>query len=288
MINGKMLNWFGAIYIVQAMFWALFWSGSMSAIEIFCYATGLDEDRKLFDWTGKAWSRVNMQVGGCAPSVVTGLEHLPKEGEACLIVANHASWFDIPLMGQLISSTYKFVAAEALKDLPLVGQQLRGGKHILIDRANRRSQLKSFKESIAYLEKGVSVMAFPEGTRSRTGQIMEFKGGVFAMATKANVPIIPISIVGAYETYPSEALLPLAPNGKNIQVHIHPRIELKGRSEDELEMLTRKAIISKLPPEYIPKPVPDSGPNVEPHVSTDATAGLPPTSAAAVSTSAPT
>lgn len=254
MINGKMLNWFGAIYIVQAMFWAILWSGSMAMIEAVCEATGWDEKRKLFDWTGKTWSGVNMWVGGCAPSVVTGLEHLPAEGKAALICANHASWFDIPLMGQLIPSTYKFVAADALKDLPLVGQQLRGGKHVLIDRGNRRSQLRSFKECIAYLSDGVSVMVFPEGTRSRDGRLQPFKGGVFSMATKTNVPIIPITIVGAYPTYPPEALLPLAPNGANIQVHVHPLISTAGRSEEELERLTREAIISKLPAEYHPLP----------------------------------
>ena len=66
------------------------------------------------------------------------------------------------------------------------------------------------------------------------------------------------------------------------QVHIHPRVELEGRSEDELEALTRKAIISKLPPEYIPQPVLDAEPDVATHLSVPATA------AAAVSNSAPT
>lgn len=89
---------------------------------------------------------------------------------------------------------------------------------MLIDRSTRRGQLKSFKESVAYLKRGISIFAFPEGTRSRDGKMIPFKGGVFAMAVKAEVPIVPISITGAYETYPPSAILPVLPNSKNLKV----------------------------------------------------------------------
>ena len=68
---------------------------------------------------------------------------------------------------------------------------------------------RSAEQAVAYLKEGVSICAFPEGTRSRTGRMQEFKGGVFAMATKTGAPIVPITICGTYQTYPSEALLPL-------------------------------------------------------------------------------
>ena len=105
-------------------------------------------------------------------------------------VSNHASWFDIPLVAQiLLSQNFKFIAADELRGLPLVGQQLVDGKHVLIDRSTRRGQLRSYKESVAYLEEGIGIFAFPEGTRSRTGRMMDFKGGVFSMAMKAGVPL---------------------------------------------------------------------------------------------------
>ena len=133
---------------------------------------------------------------------MTGLEHVPPEGSPVVFAANHASWFDIPLIAQCIPSTFKFVASESLKKLPLIGQQLLGGKHVLIDRRSRKSQLRSFKESCAWLNDGVSIMAFPEGTRSRDGRLAKkFKGGVFAMATKTGVPIVPISLVGTFSTF---------------------------------------------------------------------------------------
>ena len=170
---------------------------------------------------------------------------------------------------QAIPNTYKFVAADELRAVPIVSQQLIDGKHILIDRSTRKGQLKSFKESVNYLKKGVGVFAFPEGTRSRSGRMMPFKGGVFAMATKAGVPIVPITVCGTYYTYPSQAILPLRPNPVDdnwlhaalleqgivpagaaeeaLEVHIHPQISSDGRTEAELEELTRAAILSKLP-----------------------------------------
>lgn len=80
------------------------------------------------------------------------------------------------------------------------------------------------------------------------------------MATKAGVPIVPITITGAYETYPSSAILPLLPNGENLKVHIHPMIQTDGKTEAELEELTRNAIVSLLPPENLPLPKPEPEP----------------------------
>jgi len=189
-----------------------------------------------------------MAVGGCAPGVVRGLNNVPSKDQPALYVSNHASWFDIPLVAQVIPNDFKFVAAAELASLPLVGQQLTDGKHVLIDRNTRRGQLKSFKESVAYLKRGWSIFAFPEGTRSRNGKMIPFKGGVFAMAVKANVPIVPISISGAFETYPSSAILPLLPNGENLKVTVHPPISVDGKTEDEIAELTRTAIASAVDP----------------------------------------
>ena len=249
--SGKVLNWFGALYVIQALTWAVFWTGFMTLARAISSISSWDQKRKIYDASGKLWSYWNMKVGSCAPHTVTGLEHVPPEGSPVVFAANHASWFDIPLIAQCIPSTFKFVASESLKKLPLIGQQLLGGKHVLIDRRSRKSQLRSFKESCAWLNDGVSIMAFPEGTRSRDGRLAKkFKGGVFAMATKTGVPIVPISLVGTFSTFPPEALMPYGPKGKDLAVHFHPPIETTGELEPgELEDLTRKAIASKLPPD---------------------------------------
>ena len=251
-VMGKVLNWFGALYILQALFWAVFWSATMALSRAVSTISSWDPKRKFFDATGKLWSYWNMKIGGCAPGVISGLEHVPPEWQPVVFAANHASWFDIPLVAQCIPSTFKFVASASLQKLPLIGQQLLGGKHVLIDRRSRKSQLRSFKESVAWLSDGVSIMAFPEGTRSRDGKLAKkFKGGVFSMATKTGCPIVPITIVGAFKTFPPEALMPYGPKGNDLEIHFHPPIQTTDKTEDELLQLTRDAIASKLPPDSI-------------------------------------
>jgi len=273
-IKGKSINAFGALYGLQSvLLLGPLWWAALTLCEKVCEATGWDEDRVFHDGIGKAWSWLNMAVGGCSPAEVTGKDNLPAPGLPALYVSNHASWFDIPLVAQTIPNSFKFIAADELRDLPLVGQQLTDGKHVLIDRSSRRGQLKSFKESVGYLKKGVGIFAFPEGTRSRNGRLMPFKGGVFSMAMKAGVPIVPISVVGTFETYPPAAALPILPNGENLRVHIHPQVHLEDRTEAELEQLTRDAILSALPPEN--QPLPTAEPALEREVPAAAKVGTP-------------
>jgi len=201
------------------------------------------------------------------------------------------------------------VAAAELTRLPLVGRQLVGGKHILIDRTNRRSQLKSFKEALAWLKAGVSVVAVPEGTRSRDGRMVPFKGGVFSMAMKTGVPIVPITLTHTYQcvcrlpaggrppqrprerkkeerprfsppllslprSYPPSSLLPIVPNfsGK-LALHVHPAIETEGKTEEELQKLTQAAILSRLPAEQHPVEVPEVAAPPKPKPSPPAAEG---------------
>ena len=126
-----------------------------------------------------------MWVGRCGLKVIDGTEHLPPRGKAALLVSNHNSWFDIPMIAQAVPNPFKYLAAAELKTLPLVGQQLAHGNHVLIDRSTKRGRFRAFKESVAYLQRGISIMAFPEGTRSHDGTMQPFKGGVFSMALKA-------------------------------------------------------------------------------------------------------
>ena len=167
----------------------------------------------------------------------------------------HASLTTLPLgvvspppLLQFVPTTFKFVASASLKKLPLIGQQLLGGKHVLLDRKTRKGQLHGFKASIDWLKKGVQIMAFPEGTRTKTGRMGKFKGGTFAMSTKTGAPIIPISLVGTFAMYPPEVMLPLRP-ARDLEIHVHPPIHPEGKTEAELEQLCREAIASKLPPE---------------------------------------
>lgn len=135
-----------------------------------------------------------------------------------------------------------FVAFYALFS-PLVVQ----GNHILIDRDDRRSQLRSFKQSIEWIKKGVPIMAFPEGRRSDDGRLLEFKGGLFAIAAKTQIPIIPITISHAHAVMPANSLFPVQPGGGKLHVHVHPAIEVEGKTEKQLEQQVKECFCSTLP-----------------------------------------
>jgi len=138
---------------------------------------------------------------------------------------------------------------------PRVGSNVKlseQGDHILIDREDRRSQLRTFKEGINWLKKGVPLMAFPEGQRSPDGRLIDFKGGLFSMAVKTGVPIVPLSISHTYAIMPSNALFPVQSGKGKLHVHVHEPIESTGRTDAELADLVRKAFLSELPLDHLP------------------------------------
>lgn len=126
------------------------------------------------------------------------------------------------------------------------------GKHILIDREDRKSQLRTFKEGVGWLKQGVPIMAFPEGKRSTDGRLMEFKKGIFSMAVKMNVPIVPITLSHTHAVMPGFALVPVQSGAGKIHVHINDAIEPDGRSEAELEEIVRKVFLKTLPLSQLP------------------------------------
>jgi 1-acyl-sn-glycerol-3-phosphate acyltransferase len=257
----KIINWYGGIiFAIPALVVGFFWYGAMAVMQPILDRTGWDANRKWYDWTGRVWNQIVLRVTGNYPRVVSGLEHRPKTGQAALICANHASWYDILLAGFFLTCQFKFVSAAELAQLPAVGKQLHGGKHVLIDRGSRKGQLRSVKDSMSWLRKGVSVFAFPEGTRSRDGRLQRFKPGVFAMACKTGVPIVPVSIVNAFAPYPPNALLPIRP-ATNMEMHFHEPIASTNRTEAQLEALVREAIASKLPADHLPLPTTDDHAN---------------------------
>lgn len=95
-------------------------------------------------------------------------------------------------------------------------------------------------------------MAFPEGMRSKDGRLMEFKKGLFSLAVKTNVPIIPITISHTHAVMPGFSLFPIQSGAGKIHVHINEAITAQGKTEDELEDLVRKTFLTTLPSSQLP------------------------------------
>lgn len=214
----------------------------------------LDPARAFFDRLGKIWAKTWLRLIGSYPTQSGNVESLKGKGIGpCLYVANHGSWLDIAIICTVLEPVFKFIAKGDLRAVPGIGLQLTGGDHILIDREDKRSQLKTFKDSVRRLRDGVPLMAFPEGTRSKAGPLLPFKGGMFAVARKAGVPIVPLSISHSYAVWPAYALLPAQFGRGKLHVHVHDPIVSEGRTEEELAEAVRGAFLSALPGVQLPE-----------------------------------
>ena len=117
----------------------------------------------------------SMTICGYTPEVV-GLEHLEGVGH-CLYVPNHASFLDILTLTGFVPRPMKYVSEAKILEIPLIGWPMRLAGHVALKRGNRRSQLETFKDTVASLEKGNSLITFAEGGRSVSGKLMPFKRG---------------------------------------------------------------------------------------------------------------
>ena len=132
------------------------------------------------------------------PVEVEGIENIQK-GQSYVFVANHQSAFDIFVIYGYLPVIFKWLMKQELRKVPFVGTACAAAGHIFIDRKNPQSALDSIRRVEAALVDGISTVIFPEGTRSKDGQIGRFKRGAFQIALDLHLPIIPISLTGCYE-----------------------------------------------------------------------------------------
>lgn len=150
---------------------------------------------------------------------IKGREHLPREG-GVLVVANHQSFLDIPIIATAVPRHVAFVARDSLADSRALAFVMRESGAILLKRG--QADRSAIRAILMHLEAGDCVAVFPEGTRSRDGRLGEFRGGALLAARKAGVPLIPAAIDGALNALPRGASVP---RPKKIRVTFGPPID---------------------------------------------------------------
>ena len=131
---------------------------------------------------------------------VSGLENI-DHNKTYVIVANHRSLADIVMMYKT-RMQFKWVAKESLFTVPFVGWSLALAKHIKLERGNFSSIKKVYRDAAMWLRSGMSVLFFPEGTRSETDEMKEFQNGAFKLAIREKMPVLPVSIEGTGDAIP--------------------------------------------------------------------------------------
>jgi 1-acyl-sn-glycerol-3-phosphate acyltransferase len=177
----------------------------------------------------------------------------PADRRAYVVVANHQSMLDI-LMLSKVPHEMKWVAKEELFRFPWVGWMLRLSGDIPVRRGDAESGGEALAVAKAYLARGMSVMLFPEGTRSRTGRMLPFKSGAFRLAIEAGAPVLPIAVHGTAQGMPKGG--PWV-NPCRAYARLLEPVEVAGRRPEDAVRLrdeVRARIQAALPPEARPEP----------------------------------
>jgi len=149
------------------------------------------------------------------PVRIRGLEHLPPG--PCIVVSNHASYLDGPLMTAALPGRFTFVVQHGAADWPLAGRIIRRMGVTFVNRASARDGANQTRVLIRRLEQGDSLVIFPEGTFDRPPGLMAFRRGAFLMAVHAGVPVVPAVIRGSRRLFGDGQRL-LRPGAIDIEV----------------------------------------------------------------------
>lgn len=133
---------------------------------------------------------------------IFGLDNIDKNA-TYVFVSNHASQFDITVLQWCVPNRLAMIFKKELSRIPFFGWQLKFGPYIMVDRKSPESGMKSIEEAKELMKnKGISVLVFPEGTRSKTGELLPFKRGAFHLAAKVGYPIVPVTIIDSDKIMP--------------------------------------------------------------------------------------
>lgn len=188
-------NAFQAVFLVL---WTVLWGVISIAASL------LGQQRLALRIPQRTWAPGLLGIAG-ATLDVRGLDKVDWS-KPCVVVVNHQSMIDIiALQVGLLPARLRFITKEELMHVPLLGHYMRLVGMIGIDRGNTAAGIERLKQQATRChDDGAVVVAFAEGTRSRTGQIKPFKKGAFMLALSAGIPIVPISIEGARRVLPSD------------------------------------------------------------------------------------
>jgi len=168
-------------------------------------ASWLTRDRDLFYRWQRGWARGLFRLCGIKLHV-TGTENMDPDG-AYVIVANHASYLDIPALFAALPKLPQFMAKSDLARIPFLGAALRAGRHILVVRGSHGAARGSLEAAASHLKSGAAIMIFPEGTRATRDVVGRFKPGAFRLAKLGQRAILPVGISGTRHVLPKHGRL---------------------------------------------------------------------------------
>lgn len=158
-------------------------------------------DRILKLWARRLLKQARLHIE------VNYLQHLDyEENQAYMLMSNHSSLYDIPIILATLPGSIRMLAKKELSRLPILAGTMLASEFVFVDRKNRQASIKDLARCKEKMQDGIRLWVAPEGARSKSGDLQTFKKGVFITAIETGAKIIPIGIVGAHAALPSKTL----------------------------------------------------------------------------------
>ena len=199
-------------------------------------------------YPGNIWSELTCMIF-LLPIKVEGKENI-DEKTSYVFLANHQGAFDIFLIYGYLGRNFKWMMKKSLRKIPFVGKACEMAGFIFVDKSSPRKIYETIKNAERVLQGGTSMVVFPEGARTFSGHMREFKKGAFQMADQLQLPVVPMTIDGSFDILPRTSKLL---HWHRMKLTIHKPIYPIGKGPENQKMLLEesyKAIESGLPEKY--------------------------------------
>jgi 1-acyl-sn-glycerol-3-phosphate acyltransferase len=231
--------------------WRWFWAMPGIVLSTIFFGT-LSQVVAIFDRSSQSqirvartWARSLLWIVG-VKVIVEGIERV-RGIDKCVWTSNHVSYMDTPVMLANIPVQFFFLAKSQLYKIPFLGWHLERAGHISVPLDDPRASLRTLSKAAQWItERNVSLLFFPEGGRSETGELREFKDGAAFIAIRAQVPLVPVALVGIRDILPMHTL-----DFKSGTIHLRfgqpiPTTGLTTHARAELTAASRSQIVDML------------------------------------------
>jgi len=194
-----------------------------------------DRKGRVGHYYARLWGKIAL-LANRVKVRVEGMDQLNGSGPY-IFMSNHQGYYDIFTLLSHLPYQFKWLAKKELFSVPILGWTMAAVGYVSIDRGGTRDTVRAMDEAAQKIRDGMSVVIFPEGSRSPDGSIQPFKKGGFTLAIKSKVPIVPIAISGSRDIMPKDRLTVTA---GEIRVLVGPPIETQDYSLKDRESLMKK------------------------------------------------
>jgi 1-acyl-sn-glycerol-3-phosphate acyltransferase len=186
------------------------------SLKTLCITLVWKHPRARIDKLLRDWSRKLLKIVKASYKVYGAEELQLNKHQPYVIISNHASHYDIPLIFVAVHGSVRMIAKKELFRVPVWGRAMRAAEFIAIDREDRRQAVRDLRAAKEKMQSGIMIWVAPEGTRTRTGEMQAFKKGGFMLALQTGATIIPVGIRGSYNILPP----------KTTDFNLHEKVEI--------------------------------------------------------------